>query len=210
MTVEGMAVGAVRVDAAGVDGTSVDSEAVERVVSDGVVVVPMRRRHLRGVVDIEGRTNHRPWSLSLFQGELRQPTSRRYVVALDGHRLVGFAGLMLTGFEGHVTNVAVDPDHRRRHIASRMLLVLFMEAIALGVEDLTLEVRVTNRAAQEMYRRFGFVPGGVRPNYYSDIKEDALIMWAHDIGTDDVRCRLGRITESLPVALHELVVDRAR
>ncbi len=176
---------------------------------DGVVVVPMRRRHLRGVVDIEERTNHRPWSLTLFQGELRQPTSRRYVVALDGYRVVGFAGLMLTGFEGHITNVAVDPDARRRHIATRMLLVLFREAIALGLEDLTLEVRVTNRAAQELYRRFGFVPGGVRPNYYSDIKEDALIMWAHGIGTDEGAARLDELTSSLPVALHELVVDRA-
>ena len=176
---------------------------------DGVLVVPMRRRHLRGVVDIEERTNHRPWSLTLFQGELRQPTSRRYVVALDGHRVAGFAGLMLTGFEGHITNVAVDPDARRRHIATRMLLVLFREAIGLGVEDLTLEVRVTNRGAQELYRRFGFVPGGVRPNYYSDIKEDALIMWAHGIGTDEGSARLDELTASLPVALHDLVVDRA-
>lgn len=188
---------------------AVDATELEHAVSDGVVVVPMRRRHLRGVVDIEARTNHRPWSLSLFQGELRQPTSRRYVVALDGYRVAGFAGLMLTGFEGHITNVAVDPDRRRRHIATRMLLVLFRAAIALGVEDLTLEVRATNSAAQELYRRFGFAPGGVRPNYYSDIKEDALIMWAHGIGTDDGRARPDRLTASLPVALDELVVDHA-
>jgi len=177
--------------------------------ADTVVIVPMRRRHLRGVVGIEERTNHRPWSMTLFQGELRQPTSRRYVVALDGHRVVGFAGLMLTGFEGHITNVAVDPDHRRRHIATRMMVVLFREAMRLGVEDLTLEVRVTNRAAQDMYRRFGFAPGGVRPNYYDDIKEDALIMWAHGIGTDDGLERLDELTGSLPVDLRELVVDRA-
>ncbi len=177
--------------------------------ADTVVIVPMRRRHLRGVVGIEERTNHRPWSMALFQGELRQPTSRRYVVALDGHRVVGFAGLMLTGFEGHITNVAVDPDHRRRHIATRMMVVLFREAMRLGVEDLTLEVRVTNRAAQDMYRRFGFAPGGVRPNYYDDIKEDALIMWAHGIGTDDGLERLDELTGSLPVDLRELVVDRA-
>ncbi len=176
---------------------------------DGVVVVPMRRRHLRGVVEIESRSNPRPWSLSLFQGELRQPTSRRWVVALDGHRVVGFAGLMLTGAEGHVTNIAVEPDERRRHIATRMLVVLFREAIRLGLEDLTLEVRMSNRDAQEMYRRFGFCPGGVRPNYYSDIKEDALIMWAHGIGTDEGLARLDGLTGALPVALHQLVVDRA-
>lgn len=178
------------------------------VVDDGVVVVPMRRRHLRGVCDIEDRVSHRPWSTSLFQGELRQPTSRRWVVALDGHRVVGFAGLMLTGAEGHITNIAVDPDHRRRHIATRMLVVLFREALRLGLEDLTLEVRVTNRGAQELYRRFGFAPGGIRPNYYSDIKEDALIMWAHGIDSGDGRARLDGLADGLPVTLHELVVDR--
>lgn len=175
---------------------------------DGVVVVPMRRRHLRGVVGIEERANPRPWSLSLFQGELRQPTSRRWVVALDGHRVVGFAGLMLTGAEGHITNIAVDEEHRRRHVGTRMLLVLCGEAVRLGVEDLTLEVRMSNHGAQEMYRRFGFVPGGIRPNYYSDIKEDALIMWAHGVGTEAGLSRLEELTRSLPVALHETVVER--
>lgn len=177
-------------------------------VDDGIVVVPMRRRHLRGVVAVEERSNPRPWSPSLFLGELRQPTSRRWVVALDGHRVVGFAGLMLTGAEGHITNVAVDVEHRRRHVGTRMLVVVFREAIRIGVEDLTLEVRVSNRGAQEMYRRFGFAPGGVRPNYYSDVKEDALIMWAHGIGTDDGIARLDGLCDALPVVLHQLVVDR--
>ena len=91
---------------------------------------------------------------------------------------------MVTGDEGHITNVAVHPDRRRRHLASRMLLVMFREAIGRGVTDLTLEVRMSNHAAQELYRRFGFAPGGVRKNYYSDVGEDALIMWANDITSD--------------------------
>ena len=84
-----------------------------------------------------------------------------------------------------------------------------MVGSVLDVEDLTLEVRVTNRGAQDLYRGFGFSPGGVRPNYYNDIKEDALIMWAHGIGTDEGRARLDALTDALPVALAELVVDRA-
>jgi [ribosomal protein S18]-alanine N-acetyltransferase len=179
-------------------------------VDDGVIVAPMRRRHLRGVVAIEQRTNHRPWSHGLFLGELRMPTSRSYVVALDGHQVLGFSGLMLTGAEGHITNIAVDPDHRRRHLATRMLLVQFREAMRLGVEDLTLEVRMTNTVAQELYRGFGFAPGGVRRNYYSDIKEDALIMWAHGIGTPDGLGRLDRIEERLPVRWRDGVGRRAR
>ena len=83
-----------------------------------VVIAPMRRRHLRGVLAIEQVTNHRPWSLGLFMGELRMPTSRCYVVALDAHRVVGFAGTMITGDEGHVTTIAVQPEQHRRAIAS--------------------------------------------------------------------------------------------
>lgn len=177
---------------------------------DRVVVAPMRRRHLRGVLAIEQQTNHRPWSHGLFLGELRMPTSRSYVVALDRHHVLGFAGLMLTGAEGHITNVAVHPGYWRRHIATRMLLVQFREAVRLGLGELTLEVRMTNTAAQELYRRFGFAPGGVRRNYYSDLKEDALIMWAHGIDTDAGLDRLDRIEDQLPVPLVEEVTGRAR
>lgn len=167
--------------------------------SDGVTIAPMRRRHLRGVVAVEERTSHRPWSLGLFLGELRMPTSRCYLVALERHTVVGFAGLMITGAEAHVTNVAVRPEEQRRHVATRLLLALFREAARRGVEDVTLEVRVGNPAAQELYRRFGFAPGGIRRNYYSDIGEDALIMWAHGIGGEDGLRRLDDIEAALPV-----------
>ncbi len=170
---------------------------VQTVGHPDVVIAPMRRRHLRGVLAIEQVTNHRPWSLGLFMGELRMPTSRCYVVALDAHRVVGFAGTMITGDEGHVTNIAVHPDQHRRGIGVRMMVVAMHEAIARGVTAMTLEVRMTNTAAQELYRRFGFVPGGVRRNYYSELGEDALIMWAHDIDTDDYAARLAAIEDSL-------------
>jgi ribosomal-protein-alanine N-acetyltransferase len=179
-------------------------------VDDGVVIAVMRRRHLRGVVAIEQQTNHRPWSYGLFLGELRMPTSRSYVVAMDRHHVIGFAGLMVIAGEGHITNVAVHPAHWRRHVATRMMLVQFREAVRLGIEDVTLEVRMSNTAAQELYRRFGFAPGGVRPNYYSDLKEDALIMWAHGIDSEAGRQRLDRIEEDLPVTLVDEVTGHAR
>jgi ribosomal-protein-alanine N-acetyltransferase len=179
-----------------------------RPVGDGVVVTPLRRRHLRGVLAIEQAANPRPWSLGLFLGELRMPTSRCYVVALDGHLVLGYAGLMITAGEGHVTNVAVHGDHRRRSLATRMLLVLFREAAARGVEDVTLEVRMSNTGAQDLYRRFGFAPGGVRPGYYVESKEDALIMWAHDLGGDAMQERLDRIEAGLAVPLVEEVHGR--
>jgi len=166
-----------------------------------VVIAPMRRRHLRGVLAIEQVTNHRPWSVGLFMGELRMPTSRCYVVALDAHKVVGFAGTMVTGDEGHITNIAVQPEQQRRGIGVRLMVVAMQEAIARGVTSMTLEVRMSNVAAQELYRRFGFAPGGVRANYYTEVGEDALIMWAHDIHTEGYAARLESIAASLDTPL---------
>jgi len=162
-----------------------------------VVIAPMRRRHLRGVVEIERQTNHRPWSHGLFAGELRMPTSRIYVVALAGSVVVGFGGVMLTTVEAHLTNVAVDPTQHRRGIGTRLMLVLMRRCIESDVDDVTLEVRLGNHAAQELYRRFGFAPGGIRPKYYADINEDALIMWAHDLRNDTTAARLATLESGL-------------
>lgn len=172
-----------------------------QVVRNSVRVVPMRRRHLRGVMAIEEATNHRPWSLGLFMGELRMPTSRCYVVALDDHQVVGFCGLMVTSGEGHITNIAVHPDRRRESIGAQLMLVTMRRAIELDLIGVTLEVRMTNTAAQDLYRRFGFAPGGVRRNYYAELGEDALIMWAHDLHTEDYEQRLAALEAGLPAPL---------
>jgi len=165
------------------------------------IIAPMRRRHLRGVVAIERQANPRPWSLRLFEGELKMPTSRLYLVALDAHEVRGYVGLMITLDEGHITNLAVHPDRRRQHIATMMLLVLMRQAMERNVADVTLEVRMGNQAAQDLYRRFGFAPGGVRKNYYAESGEDALIMWAHGIDSLDYAERLAEIEVSLPCEL---------
>lgn len=176
------------------------SEHDHRVHPDAppVRIDPMRRRHLRGVLRIEEQANPRPWSLSLFLSELRYHDSRVYRVARIGPEVVGYGGLMLVGGDGHVTNLGVAPGHRRRGIATRLLLALAEQALAEGVGALTLEVRMSNTAAQELYRRFGFVPAGVRENYYTDANEDALIMWATDLDTADYRARLREIERALP------------
>ena len=163
-----------------------------------LTIEPMRRRHLRGVLRIEQAVNPRPWSLSLFSSELRYRESRIYLVARSGTTLVGFAGLMLVAGDGHVTNVGVDESHRRRSVATRLMLELARRALAEGAEALTLEVRVSNEAAQALYRRFGFAPAGVRKAYYADTNEDALIMWANDIDTPEYRARLFEIEAALP------------
>ncbi|MGD9797516.1 MAG: ribosomal protein S18-alanine N-acetyltransferase [Acidimicrobiia bacterium] len=162
-----------------------------------VHIVPMRRRHLRSVLRIESQVYPRPWSLGAFLSEMGQRTSRFYVVAKEGGAVVGFAGLMVTLDEGHVTTIAVDPREQRRGVGARLLLTLSRAAIARGCHGLTLEVRVSNEPAQAMYRRFGYAPAGIRKGYYAETNEDALVMWAHDVDLPAYAERLDAIEAAL-------------
>lgn len=158
-----------------------------------VHLVPMRRRHLRSVLRIEGQVYPRPWSFTLFLTELSLRSTRHYVVARVDSGVVGYAGLMVSLDEGHVTNIAVDPAWQRHQIGTRLLLNLHRAALARGARHMTLEVRVSNTAAQNMYRRFGYETEGLRKNYYAETKEDALIMWAHDVDSPAHAARLAAI-----------------
>jgi ribosomal-protein-alanine N-acetyltransferase len=150
-----------------------------------VHLTPMRRRHLRSVLRIEEQVYPRPWSHTLFLSELALRSTRSYYVARVGRDVVGYAGLMLSMEDGHVTTIAVDPKWHRQQIGTRLLLVLAGEALARDARNLTLEVRLSNKGAQFLYRRFGFAPVGVRKNYYPETNEDALVMWVHGIDTPD-------------------------
>ncbi len=158
-----------------------------------VQLATMRRRHLRSVLRIETQVYPRPWSLSLFLGELTLRATRSYVVARVGGEVVGYGGVMLTLEDAHVTTLAVDPLWHRRGVGTRLLAHLARVSVERGARNLTLEVRVSNTAAQALYRRFGFCPEGVRRNYYVETNEDALIMWAHDIDTPAYAERLANL-----------------
>ena len=146
---------------------------------------PLRRRHLRHVVQIEEANYPRPWSSTLFLSEIAQRRSRRYTVATIGPLVVGYSGLMVVEEDGHITTLTVDPGWHRRSIGTVLLLDQARAAPSLGVRHLTLEVRASNASAQALYRRFGFAPVGVRRNYYPESGEDAIVMWARDIDTAD-------------------------
>ena len=182
-------------------------EAVEPpdAVQPKVHIQAMRRRHVRSVLKIEQQVYPRPWSASLFLSELALRSTRAYYIARVGRELVGYAGLMMTLDDGHVTTIAVDPRWHRNKIGTRLLLVLAREAIARGATSLTLEVRITNRGAQELYRQFGFGPVGVRKNYYAEVNEDALVMWAHEVDRPAYSELLDSIERGLP---GETVVER--
>jgi ribosomal-protein-alanine N-acetyltransferase len=145
----------------------------------------MRRRHLPGVLRIEGKVYPKPWSLGIFLSEIAIVQSRFYYVALLGRKVVGYCGLMVSLTEGHITNIAVDPDQWGRGIATTLLLNAFEVAEERGVGDMTLEVRTSNRRAQRLYFSFGFQPAGIRKGYYQETNEDAIIMWAYDIVSED-------------------------
>jgi [ribosomal protein S18]-alanine N-acetyltransferase len=172
-----------------------------------IVVQPMRRRHLRSVLRIEQQVYPRPWSSSLFMSELALRTTRAYYVARNGRELVGYGGLMMTVDEAHITTIAVDPRRHRMKIGTRLLLVLAREAIARGATAITLEVRMSNLGAQDLYRRFGFTSEGVRKNYYQEVNEDALVMWAHRVDQPEYAALLESIERMLPNAT---IVDEGR
>jgi [ribosomal protein S18]-alanine N-acetyltransferase len=163
-------------------------------------VTRMRRRHLRGIMAIERQVYPRPWSPNLFLSEMAESPNRCYLVARMDREVVGYGGLICYGEEAHITNVAVDPLHHRHKIGTRLLHDLVTNAIEMGAEAVSLEVRVTNWGAQRLYGRFGFRPVGVRKNYYQEINEDALIMWVDQIRDPAFRSKLRDLMDALPEA----------
>jgi ribosomal-protein-alanine N-acetyltransferase len=163
-----------------------------------VVIATMRRRHLRGVLQIEQQVYPRPWTFGLFLSELGQRTTRLYLVARVGHRVVGYLGMLRSLEDGHITTIAVDPAWHRQGIATRLMAVAARASVTRGCKNLTLEVRVSNLGAQELYRRFGFAPAGVRRGYYPENGEDALVMWANDVDEPEYARRLADIEAQVP------------
>mgnify|MGYP006266393229 FL=1 len=156
----------------------------------------MRRRHLKAIMPIEDVVYPRPWSIGVFNAEidLAKRGERYYVVGMIDGRLVGYAGMLFTPDDAHVTNIAVDPEWQRRGIATELLLELCWKARERECQGLSLEVRVSNTSAQALYARFGFVPAGVRRKYYENV-EDAIVMWCHDISSPEMAHRLRAIEE---------------
>jgi ribosomal-protein-alanine N-acetyltransferase len=153
------------------------SEALSRKPSE-VSGEPAVRRlaysDLPAVISIERRSFPAPWSLAMFVLELSKPSGICLAASEDGE-LLGYLVCSRYDRVWHLMNVAVAPERRRRGIASLLIARLLEE----GGRELpfTLEVRVSNRDAIAMYERLGFRSAGVRPRYYQDNGEDALIMW---------------------------------
>ena len=125
---------------------------------------------------IESASFPTPWPPYAFRQEIETNRMARYLVVRAGQRVIAYAGIWLMVDEAHVTTFAVLPVYRRRGIGGLLLSELMALASDLGAAVCTLEVRLSNAAARRLYGEFGFKPVGVRPRYYSDNGEDALIM----------------------------------
>jgi ribosomal-protein-alanine N-acetyltransferase len=145
-------------------------------VSSEIRIHRLELKHLNAIEEIERRSYPTPWSRSMFAGELAKPASI-CLGAFDGEQLVGYMIISRYVDAWHVMNVAVDPDHRRRGIASLLLDRLFESTDDGTRRGYTLEVRVSNEGAIKLYEEAGFRPRGIRRGYYTDNREDALIMW---------------------------------
>ena len=125
-----------------------------------------------------------PWTYESLYHDVTENKAARYLVTETEQGICGYMGIWKILDEGHITNVAVDPAFRRRHIASAMLEAMTEIMAEEGVTSLTLEVRAGNLAARELYRKKGFREAGIRKGYYEDNGEDALIMWRRQDGEE--------------------------
>src|ERR671934_2699857 len=162
-----------------------------------LIIENMTLEDIAGVQEVERASFPVPWPANAFRHELTGNKNARYIVAREGGRIVGYAGLWLMVDEAHITTFAVHPEHRRRRIGERMLIRIFEMAAAMNAEWLTLEVRASNLPAQKLYEKYGFRRAGVRRRYYSDNNEDALIMWTERLKDRVVKDRLAALREDL-------------
>jgi ribosomal-protein-alanine N-acetyltransferase len=144
---------------------------------------PLTLADLAAIERIERRAYPTPWSRSMFAGEIAKQSSicLGAVDEDEGDRLVGYLIISRYADAWHIMNVAVDEDYRRRGIATRLLNRLFELTSTDDRRGYTLEVRVSNDHAIKLYESLGFVSRGVRRGYYTDNREDALIMWKDPI-----------------------------
>lgn len=133
------------------------------------------------VVDIEATAFYDAWNAGMLLNELENELTTYVVMEQEG-RLVGYAGFWLVAGEAQVTRVAVAEAERGQGLGTRLTAAMVNKAWELGAEAVTLEVRESNLAAQKAYLTCGFASEGIRPNYYEDNHENAVIMWLYKNG----------------------------
>ena len=165
-----------------------------------LLIRPMTVDDLASVQLIERASFTTPWPPQAYRQELESNRLASYLVGLIGGEVVAYGGIWLMVDEAHVTTFAVHPRYRRRRIGERLLLSLLDLSVDRHAREATLEVRLSNLAARRLYEKYGFRPVGIRPRYYSDNGEDALIMTTEPLAGATMRERIARLRVALDAA----------
>lgn len=139
-------------------------------------IAPLKKSDISELIEIENVSFPAPWTAKMYKQELKNYLAHYWTIRASDH-LVAYGGFWLIVAEAHITNIAVHPDFRGRGYGKILMEFLIEMADSLGVQAVTLEVRPTNDVAIALYESIGFQHRGVRPRYYEDNGEDALIMW---------------------------------
>lgn len=145
-------------------------------MENNIIIRPMTIDDVDEVYKVEEDCFIDPWSKDSIRKELKNDLAR-YLVAEIDDKIVGYVGVWFVVDEGHITNVAVHSDYRGKKIGDRLVKEMVELCKENNLVAMTLEVRTSNTVAQNLYRKYGFKMGGIRKEYYSDNKEDAIIMW---------------------------------
>lgn len=137
----------------------------------------MEVRDLDQIMIIELESFTTPWSKESFRVEIEENKLAKYIIAEIDGKVVGYGGIWLILDEGHITNIAVGRDYRGLGAGDKLVEALITYCGQKKIRNMTLEVRESNEIAQNLYKKYGFLEYGVRPNYYADDHEDAVIMW---------------------------------
>ena len=131
------------------------------------------------VYEIEALSFTLPWTKEAFYYEMLENQHAQYVLAETDRGIVGYCGLWLVLDECHITNIAIHPDERGKKLGEGLMRAAIDVAKEHGAVLMTLEARVSNHVAQNLYRKLGFQNGGIRKRYYTDNLEDAIVMWVN-------------------------------
>ncbi len=198
-------------------------------VDETFVVEPMRVEQLDQVRRIERACFPTPWPRNAYRREIQKNERARYLVvrttgepAGEARRqfsfsflgfgrsaardVVAYCGVWVMLDEAHITTIAVDPDYRRLGLGQLLLIQMARIALQARATRMTLEVRMSNEGAQKLYRKYGFSDGGVRPRYYSDDFEDALIMRSEELSS----CRFAERIDAGEAELRRRLTWRSR
>lgn len=146
---------------------------------ENVTFTEMTLDDIDEVYKIERASFPNPWSREAFYNELINNQFATYLLQKVNGQIVGYCGLWVIMDEAQITNIAVLPSYRNRKLGAALLEEAIFTAKSLGAKTMTLEVRVSNIAAQKLYKKFGFLYGGVRKQYYTDNGENAYVMWVN-------------------------------